>query len=138
MLDTILRNAATSLPIFALHFGTTLAMLVGGVLLYMSITPINERRQIAAGNTAAAVSFAAIVLGMAIPLAYCLKASVNTADIVVWGIVSVILQLLAYGIASFVFRDLARRIESGDMAAAIALGATNLGVAALNAAAVSG
>jgi putative membrane protein len=138
MFDTILRNVATSLPTFALHFGVTLLMLVIGVLVYMAMTPLHERRLMAAGNNAAAVCFGACVIGLAMPLAFCLKASVNVADIVVWGVVAVVLQLCAFGAATLVFRDLSRRIEAGEMSAAIALASTNLAVAALNAAAISG
>lgn len=136
--EPVLASLAAGLPTFALHFGGTLAILVVGVLVYMAVTPIHEGRLIKAGNTAAAISFGSAVLGLAIPLAFCLKSSVSLPDILVWGAVSLVLQLAAYFAASTVFRDLARRIEAGEVSAAIALGATNLAVATLNAAAVSG
>jgi|KBSSwiStaDraftv2_1062776.scaffolds.fasta_scaffold287097_3 putative membrane protein len=138
MFDTIIQNALTSLPTFALHLAVTLVMLIAGVVIYTMATPINEQKLIAAGNVAASVSFGAIVLSLAIPLAFCLKASVGLADIIVWGAVATVLQLIAFGVATLVFRDMSRRIEAGDMAAAVALSATNLAVAALNAAAISG
>jgi putative membrane protein len=90
------------------------------------------------GNVAAATSFGAAVVGLALPLAICLARSVNVADIVIWGIVALAVQLITFFAMSFAFRDLSQRIENGDMAAAVALGSTKLGVAAINAAAIAG
>ena len=78
------------------------------------------------------------MLGLAIPLAFCLKSSVSILDIVVWGVVALVLQMAAYFATAFVFRNLEQRLTAGDMAAAIALAATNLATATLNAAAISG
>lgn len=138
MLETLIANAWKSLPVFLTHFGTALGMLVIGVIVYLRITPAHETRLIKEGNVAAAVAFGAALLGLAIPLAFCLKASVNVLDIVVWGIVALVLQLGAYLAVALIFRDLEARLKQGDMAAAVSLGATNLGIAVLNAAAVSG
>lgn len=138
MLETLIANAWKSLPVFLTHFGTALGMLVIGVIVYLRITPAHETRLIKEGNTAAAVAFGSALLGLAIPLAFCLKASVNVLDIVVWGVVALLLQLGAYLAVALIFRDLEERLKKGDMAAAVTLGATNLGIAVLNAAAVSG
>ncbi len=138
MLETLITNAWKSLPVFLGHFGTALGVLVLGVIVYLRLTPAHETRLIKEGNAAAAVAFGAALLGLAIPLAFCLKASVNALDIVVWGLVSVVLQLSAYLGVALVFRDLEERLKRGDMAAAVTLGSTNLGIAVLNAAAVSG
>ncbi len=138
MIDTLFHNLLASLPVFLLQFGVTLVVLVIGVLVYQFFTPIHEVKEIERGNHAAALSFAAILLGLALPLAVCLAHSVNVADIVLWGVVAVVLQLAAYFTVERVFRDLAKRIEQGDMAAATALSATQLAIAMLNAAAVSG
>lgn len=138
MFETLLQNLLTSLPVFALHFGATLVILVVGVILYTWVTPIDEAALIRAGNRAAALSFGAAVLGLAVPLAYCLATSVNLPDIVLWGAVAVVVQLATFFVINLVFRDLARRIEAGDVAAAITLAATKLAVAALNAAAITG
>ncbi len=138
MLETLIANAWRSLPVFLTHFGTALGMLVIGVIVYIRITPAHETKLIDEGNAAAAVAFGAALLGLAIPLAFCLKASVNVLDIVVWGVVALVLQLGAYLAVALIFRNLEERLKRGDMAAAVTLGATNLGVAVLNAAAISG
>jgi putative membrane protein len=138
MFEDIFASAVRALPVFLLHMGTTVAILVLGVLVYMWFTPHHETRLIRDGNIAAATSFGAAVLGLAVPLAICLARSVNVADIVIWGIVALLVQLATFFVMGLVFRDLSRRIENGDMAAAVALGSTKLGVAAINAAAIAG
>ncbi|TXL70448.1 DUF350 domain-containing protein [Vineibacter terrae] len=138
MFEAIFASAIKALPVFLLHLGVTLAILVLGVLVYMWVTPHHEARLMRQGNVAAATTFGAAVLGLALPLAICLARSVNVADIVVWGIVALVVQLATFFVMEFVFKDLGRRIENGDMAAAVALGSTMLGVAAINAAAIAG
>lgn len=138
MFEAIFTSAVNALPLFLLHLGVTLAILALGVMVYMWVTPHHESRLVREGNVAAATSFGSAVIGLALPLAVCLARSVNMADIVIWGAVAVVVQLATFFVMSLAFRDLSTRIENGDMAAAIALGATKLGVAAVNAAAIAG
>ncbi|MCW5745327.1 MAG: DUF350 domain-containing protein [Alphaproteobacteria bacterium] len=138
MFSDIFASALSALPVFLLHMGTTLAILVLGVLIYMRVTPYEEIRLMREGNVAAATSFGAAVTGLALPLAICMARSVNVADIVIWGVVALVVQLATFFVMAYVFKDLARRIENGDMAAAVALAATKLSVAAINAAAIAG
>lgn len=137
MFGTLFNNMLAAMPVFLAHFGVALAMLLIGVLIYQWATPINEARLIREGNTAAATSFGAAVLGMAMPMAFCLSRGVNAADIALWGVVAIVIQLATYFAISILFRDLEKRIERGEMAAAVALGSTKLAVAALNAAATA-
>jgi putative membrane protein len=138
MLNTILSSAIKALPVFAAHFGVTLVILIGGVLIYQALTPQNEARLLRENNVAAGIAFGAAILSLALPLAMCLARSVSIADIAVWGVVALVVQLGTFFVARFVFRDLVQRIERGEMASAIALGATHLSVAAINAAAIAG
>ena len=138
MFEAIFASAVRALPLFLLHLGVTLAILALGVMIYMWVTPHHETRLVREGNVAAATSFGAAVLGLALPLAICLARSVNVADIVIWGVVALVVQLATFFVMGLFFRDLSSRIENGDMAAAVALGSTKLGVAAINAAAIAG
>jgi putative membrane protein len=138
MFDTILTSALKAMPVFAAHFGVTLAILIGGVLIYQALTPQAEARLIRENNVAAAIAFGAAILSLALPLAMCLARSVSIPDILVWGVVALVVQLATFFVASLVFRDLVQRIEHGEVASAVALGATHLSVAAINAAAIAG
>ena len=138
MFDAILTSALRAMPVFGAHFAVTLLMLVGGVLIYQALTPMNEARLIRENNSAAATAFGAAILSLALPLGMCLARSVSIPDIVVWGVVALVVQLATFFVVRFVFRDLAPRIERGEMAAAVALGATHLSVGIINAAAIAG
>ena len=102
------------------------------------MTPYHELRLIRNGNTAAAVSISGAIVGLAIPLAICMATSVNVWDIVIWGIVTLLIQLLAYRIGDALLKDLPTRIENGEIGAAILVVAIKLAVAFINAAAVAG
>lgn len=138
MFDAILTSALRAMPVFGAHFAVTLLMLIGGVLIYQSLTPMNEARLIRENNSAAATAFGAAILSLALPLGMCLARSVSIPDIIVWGVVALVVQLATFFVARFVFRDLTPRIERGEMAAAVALGATHLAVGIINAAAIAG
>ncbi len=138
MFDAILTSALRAMPVFGAHFGVTLMILIGGVLIYRAATPQDETRLIRENNVAAAIAFGAVILSLALPLAACLARSVSIPDIIVWGVVALVLQLGTFFVLSFVFRDLVQRIERGEAASAVVLGATHLGVAAINAAAIAG
>ena len=125
-------------PILMLHSAVTIAMLVAGVLIYMWITPWDEIKLIRDGNTAAAVSMGGAVIGLALPLAFAMSGSVSVYEILIWGPVTLVLQIAAYWIADIVLRDLPKRIEQGEMGAAVLLVPIKIAAAAINAAAVSG
>ena len=67
-----------------------------------------------------------------------MAASVSVYEILIWGPVTLVLQIIAYRIADIVMQGLPARIEAGEMGAAILLISIKLAAAAINAAAVSG
>mgnify|MGYP003389222953 CR=1 FL=1 len=137
-MEPVIQSFLTGFPVLLLHFGVTIAMLAIGVTIYHLITPYHELRLIRGGNTAAAVSFAGAIIGLSIPLAICMATSVSIWDIVIWGIVTLLIQILAYRIGDALLKDLPTRIESGEMGAAILVISIKLAVAFINAAAVAG
>ena len=137
-MDAAIQSFLAGIPFLLSHFGVTVLMLVIGVFIYMWITSHDERALIREGNTAAAISLAGAILGLAIPLAFCMASSVNVYDIVIWGIVTLVIQLATFWIIDIWLRDLSRRIEEGQVGTAILLVSVKLAVASINAAAVSG
>ena len=121
-----------------LHFALTLLMLGLGTVIYVMVTPYHEVELIKQGNVAAAVSFGGVLVGLALPLAVNMAGSVNAFDIMVFGAVAIILQLLAYRFTDIVLKDLPERIKSGEVSAAITLVGLKLSISIINAAAVSG
>ena len=137
-MDPVIQSFLAGFPVLLLHFAVTLAMLAAGIAIYQLITPYHELRLIRDGNTAAAVSFAGAIVGMAIPLAICMATSVSIWDIVIWGVVTLLIQILAYRIGDALLKDLPSRIEAGEVGAAILVVSIKLAVAFINAAAVAG
>ena len=137
-MDAAIQSFLAGIPFLLSHFGVTALMLVIGVFIYMWITSHDERALIREGNTAAAISLAGAILGLAIPLAFCMASSINVYDIVIWGIVTLVIQLATFWIIDIWLRDLSKRIEEGQVGTAILLVSVKLAVASINAAAVSG
>jgi putative membrane protein len=132
----ILDTLYSGLPILLGHFSIAILMLSLGIVLYLVITPVNEYRLIQQGNKAAALTLGSAMLGITLPLAAALGSSINFWDIVIWGSVAIILQLLVFFLLDLILRGLAERIKNEEMSAALILGSTKLSVALLNAAAI--
>lgn len=137
-MDPVIQSFLAGFPVLLLHLAVTLAMLGFGVIIYQFITPYHELQLIRNGNTAAAVSISGAIVGLAIPLAICMATSVNVWDIVIWGIVTLLIQILAYRIGDALLKDVPTRIENGEMGAAILIVGIKLAIALINAAAVAG
>ncbi len=58
--------------------------------------------------------------------------------ILIWGAVTLVLQIIAFRIVHVFIKDLPQRIERGEISTAIFLSACKLAVAAITAAAVAG
>ena len=129
---------ATGFPITLLHFGVTLTILFAAAAIYVMLTPHKEISLIREGNSAAAVSLAGVLVGLAIPLAVSLKASTTLIELALWGAATVLVQLLIFRLVDLVLRGLPKRIQDGEMAAAGVLVGAKLATALILAAAVSG
>ena len=137
-MDGAIQSFLSGIPFLLTHFGVTIVMLVVGAFIYIKITSHDEMALIRDGNNAAAVSLSGAILGLAIPLAFCMANSVNVYDIVIWGLVTLVIQLVTFWIIDLWLRDLSRKIEDGQVGTAILLVSVKLAVASINAAAISG
>ena len=135
-MDAVITSLYNGLPIFMLHGGTTILMLIVGAFIYSKITPWNELDLIMEGNTAAAVSFSGAILGIAIPLAAALSSSISIWEIVVWGSVAIILQITVFLILDLVLPNLSEQIKANKIAAGIFIASNKIALALMNAAAV--
>ena len=128
---------AAGFPVFLLHTGVTVAILFAAAALYILLTPHKEIALIREGNTAAAVSLAGVLLGLAIPLSASLKASTNVIEIALWGVVTVVVQLLVFRLVDLILRGLPKRIQEGEVSAAALLVGAKIATALVIAAARS-
>jgi putative membrane protein len=138
MVESVLQSLLFGLPVLVMHFAVTTVMLIVGIRVYTRITPLDEFRLIREGNIAAAVSLSGACLGLAIPLAFCMAASVNTVDIVLWGVAAIAIQLIGFRVTDWLLKELPSRIEAGEMGPAILLVGIKMSIAVINAAAIAG
>ena len=128
---------ATGFPITLLHIAVTMLILLGAAALYVLLTPHKEITLIREGNTAAALSLAGVLLGLAIPLSASLKASTNLIEIGLWGAVTVVVQLLVFRLVDMLLHGLPKRIQDGEVSAAALLVGAKVATAIIIAAARS-
>jgi putative membrane protein len=124
--------------VLIVQFAATLVLLGIGMACYVVITPFHEWRLMREGNVAAGVVIAGTLVALALPLAATLATSVLVLDIVLWGLVALVIQLLTFVVATAVIRGLRGMIEAGNVAAALVLIGIQIAVALLNAGAMTG
>jgi putative membrane protein len=133
---SILSALGQGLPMLLLQFALVLVLLIVGIAIYMAVTPFRERELLRQGNAAAATVFGGALVALAIPLAALLATTGALLDILVWGVVALLLQLLTVAVVCQLLRGMRTMIEAGQVAGAIPLVAAQLSIALLNAAAM--
>ena len=121
-------------PAFLLMTGTAGVLLLLASTIYILLTPWKELALVRGGNGAAGLALAGAIAGLAIPIASCLASSLTLLDLLLWGTVALLLQLLTYRIIDMVLRDIPTRIQNDEAGAAIVLIAAKISVAMLLAA----
>lgn len=129
---------AAGFPILVLHLIVTFGLLAGAATIYAFMTPWREVALIRQGNSAAALGFAGVVVGLAIPLAVSLSVSNSVRDIAIWGVATVVIQLLAFRVVDILLTGLPQRIEKNEISAAFVLAGAKLSTALILAAALTG
>lgn len=129
---------AEGFPITLFHAGVTLVMLALGATLYAFLTPHREIALIREGNTAAAISFGGVLVGLALPLADSLRASGSPLEIGIWGVATIGVQLLVFKFIDWILHGLPQRIQDGEVSAAVLLVGAKLASALILAAALAG
>jgi putative membrane protein len=129
---------ATGFPVTLLHVSVALVLLFAGSGVYIMLTPHKEVALVREGNLAASVSLGGILLGLAIPLASALKASTNLVDLALWGVATLVVQLLISRLTDLVLHGMPKRIQDGEVAAATLLAAVKIATGLILGAAVSG
>lgn len=119
---------------FLIYFGVALTFLVVYCTLYVRITPYAEYRLIRAGKIAPAISFSGAILGFVIPLASAVSHSVSLLDMVIWGLIAFVVQIVVFFVTQKIFTSLAKDMEDDRIASGIMLAIFSLAAGILNAA----
>lgn len=122
---------------FLIQLGAAVGLFAAALMIYVLLTPHKEFTLIREGNASAALAFGGIVLGLAIPLGACLAHSFGLIDLLIWGVMTLLLQLIAFRFVDFILHGLPRRIAEGDVAAALVVVSIKIGLGLLVSGAVS-
>ncbi|MDK2122861.1 DUF350 domain-containing protein [Parachitinimonas caeni] len=123
---------------FLPYWGAALTLTLLFIRVYVRITPYDEIALIRTGNQAAAFSLAGAVLGFVVPLSSAIAHSVSFVDMLVWGGVALLAQLLVYAIVRFAFLpEVVKQVETNQIGAGVLLGGLSLGFGILTAACFS-
>ena len=135
-MDIAIQSFVKNFPEFMLQGGVTLGLLITGCIVHVLLTPMKEMKLIREGNISAGISVAAVIVGLAIPMSACLETATSIYDVLIWGVVAILLQLLAFRVADLILHDLPKRIEQDEMGAALVLAGVKIAAAMVMAAAL--
>ncbi len=122
---------------FLLFFGAAAALTLIFVVVYTRVTRHNELALIKNNSTAAALAFSGSLIGFALPLASTMINSVRVLEMVLWGVIALIVQVVVYLVIRLFTPKISERIEADEVAAGIWLGACSIVAGILNAAAMT-
>lgn len=127
-------ESVAGLPAFLGYFVIGLAAYGVFGVIYTRLTPQKEVELIRAGNLAAVTAFLGALIGFSLPLASAVAHSVSIVDYLIWVVIGILAQILAFYIANFTMRNLHEKISYGDIAAGLWGGGIALVIGILNAA----
>ena len=126
-----------SLLDFFAYFGVSAGLIILFVFVYWKTTKHNEIALIKEDSISAASAFAGALVGFALPLSSVMLHALSLLDLVLWGVVAMVVQIVAYFLVRLLMPRVSERIESGEIAAGIWLGAVSLVAGILNAASMT-
>ena len=132
-----LTESLAGLPAFLQYFGLSLALLVLFIAVYLAVTPYSELALIRQGNVAAAISLAGAIVGFVLPLARAVTQSVSVLDLVAWGVVALVVQIVVFFLVGKLVPRFPEAIRTGQIAGASFLAALAVAVGVLNAASMT-
>ena len=129
----VLSEMVKGLPSFLAYLALGLGLLVAFFVIYLWVTPHDELRLIRSGNSAATLSLAGAVLGFLFPLGMVIAQHATLASVAFWGIVALIVQILAFFVARALIPGLPQAIEGGKTSVGGFTGLVALAIGILNA-----
>ncbi len=126
-----------SLSEFLIFFVTAAVLTILFVVIYSRVTRHDEFALIKKNSTAATVAFSGSLIGFALPLASTMINSVTVVEMVLWGVIALIVQVLVYLLIRLPMPRISERIEADEVAAGIWLGACSMVAGILNAASMT-
>ena len=136
-MSDLFDNFGTSLFEFLIFFVVAAVLTILFVLIYTRITRHNEIDLIKNNSIAASVAFSGSLIGFGLPLASTIINSVTVVEMLLWGIIALVVQVLTYLLIRLPMPRISERIEANEVAAGIWLGSCSLVAGILNAASMT-
>lgn len=133
----IVSASLIELPLFLAYMATAVVLTLVYTVIYMWVTPHSEIALIRQNNVAASLAFTGSLVGFSLPLASAMSSSAALVDVVVWGLVALVVQIAIFFLVCLPMPKISKRIEDGEIAAGLWLGAASLTGGILNAASMT-
>jgi putative membrane protein len=134
----VIVTSLAGLPAFAAYFVAAVTLCALYLIAYTYVTPNDEfRLMFEEHNASTALALGMSLMGFSLPLASAIYHSANIIDCVIWGLVALIAQLIAYFLARSIHPDLGAALRNNSMAAALWLGFVSLTIGVLSAVCMS-
>jgi putative membrane protein len=130
-------QSLTGLPAFLLYFCVAGVLIAAYIFVYTWITPHDEFALIRNNVPGAAISLGMSTIGFALPLTSAIGHANDVVDMTIWGVVALVVQIIAYYLARIPMPDLSKRIAEGELGPAIWLGCASVTAGLINAASMS-
>lgn len=127
-------ESLAGLPAFAAYFAVALLLLGAFLAVYLWMTPFPEIKLIREGNAAASASLGGAMLGFVLPLASAIENSASLIDMLIWALIALLVQLLAYFLVHRMLPHLPQDVADGKVASGVFLAAVAVSLGLLNAA----
>lgn len=116
---------------FLSYLGVAFLLLAAGIALFIITTPkLREFRLIAEKNSTAAMSLGGKIVGLAIVLGAAVEYSVSLRDMVIWGVIGIISQIVVFLLAEVltIRFSIHQAIEEDNQAVGIMLVSLSLAI----------
>jgi putative membrane protein len=134
----VIVSSLAGLPAFVAYFVTGVALCALYLYAYTLVTPNDEfKLMFEEHNASTALALGMSLVGFSLPLASAIYHSANIIDCVIWGVIALIAQLIAYFLARSIHPDLGGALRKNFMAAALWLGFVSLTIGVLSAVCMS-
>jgi putative membrane protein len=130
-------QSLVGLPAFLAYFCVSAAAVVIFLMIYTRITAHDEFDLLTRNMPGAAVSLGLSMLGFALPVASAVAHAADIVDCIVWSVIALIVQVIAYYVARIPVPNLSRRIADGELGPAIWLGLASVTAGLLSAASMA-
>ena len=132
----VLQSLA-GLPAFLLYFCISTIAVIAFLWIYTRITAHDEFDLLTKNVPGAAISLGLSMLGFALPVASAVAHASDVVDCIIWSLIALCVQVIAYYIARIPVPNLSQRIAAGDLGPAIWLGLASVTAGLLSAASMT-